>query len=251
MQKLIKSYLTIWYAPILSAVGIGFLGILTIQYPNEIVLYLSLGLPFLAILTSGTVGLFRIFKKDYKTGFLQIGLTTIVAGIGFVFISAYLIFYPYDFYADNLKIPENIELNEPRGEKFSEIVVHSSMETYDKPLETPTKIDFELRNSFQPGLYEFDAWIGKVDSGKIFLKAFEITQNAPLSSPYLKRKSTVKVVNTTDSLLKFSISDHFTIYEGDWGKPYAARFELWYKPNHSNNEILLTEKNYKIEGWMR
>jgi hypothetical protein len=41
-----------------------------------------------------------------------------------------------------------------------------------------------------------------------------------------------------------------TIYEGDWGKPYAARFEVWFKPDNGGNEQKLFQKNYKIEGWM-
>ena len=50
--------------------------------------------------------------------------------------------------------------------------------------------------------------------------------------------------------MKFSSATDFTIYEGDWGKPYAARFELWFKPVNGGHERKLIEKNYKIEGWM-
>ena len=50
---------------------------------------------------------------------------------------------------------------------------------------------------------------------------------------------------------KFGTNDHFTIYEGDWEKPYGARFEVWFKADNENEEIKLFEKNYVIEGWMR
>ena len=85
------------------------------------------------------------------------------------------------------------------------------------------------------------------------MKAFEITQNTPLSTKRLKEKSTKSVFNSTDSLYKYRLSDSpdFTIYEGDWGKPYAARFELWFVPENGRQERKLIEKIYKIEGWQR
>jgi len=42
--------------------------------------------------------------------------------------------------------------------------------------------------------------------------------------------------NPTDSIIKFSSDTDFTIYEGDWGKPYVARFELWFKPDNGGQE---------------
>jgi hypothetical protein len=43
----------------------------------------------------------------------------------------------------------------------------------------------------------------------------------------------------------------FTIYEGDWGKPYAARFEVWFIPDSGAPEWKLLERVFKIEGWQR
>lgn len=43
----------------------------------------------------------------------------------------------------------------------------------------------------------------------------------------------------------------FTIYEGDWDKPYAARFEVWFVPDSGKPERKLMEKVFKIEGWQR
>ena len=39
--------------------------------------------------------------------------------------------------------------------------------------------------------------------------------------------------------------------EGDWGKPYAARFEVWFKPGSGQRERKLLERTFRIEGWMR
>ena len=41
------------------------------------------------------------------------------------------------------------------------------------------------------------------------------------------------------------------IGEGDWGKYYAARFEVWFDPDSGAPERKLLEKNFKIEGWQR
>ncbi len=111
-------------------------------------------------------------------------------------------------------------------------------------------MDFELFHSFQPGLYEYEIWLGKIDSGTVFLKVYEITKNDRLSKDRLTNRSSIRVENSTDEIKKFGTQDHFTIYEGDWGKPYAARFEVWYQPD-KGKERKLTEKNYKIEGWQR
>ena len=72
-----------------------------------------------------------------------------------------------------------------------------------------------------------------------------------LSTDRLPNSSSVKVYNPTDSIKKFGTTSHFTIYEGDWGQPYASRFEVWFKPDNGGKERKLFKKNYKIEGWMR
>ena len=40
-------------------------------------------------------------------------------------------------------------------------------------------------------------------------------------------------------------------YEGDWGKPYAARLEVWFTPDSGGPDRKLMEKTFKIEGWQR
>ena len=49
----------------------------------------------------------------------------------------------------------------------------------------------------------------------------------------------------------FFSNTHFTIYEGDWGKPYAARFEVWFTSESGDSDRKLMEKVFKIEGWQR
>ena len=151
-----------------------------------------------------------------------------------------------DKYADKLTIPQNIKIYLPSDTNF-----------YAKKLDTIP--NFQLYNSFQPGLYSYSIWTKRIDSGFCYLKAYEVTHNDPLSFDRLKERSKIKVYNSSDTISKFRITAEenysseniFTIYEGDWGKPYAARFELWFVPSNGGQERKLVEKNFKIEGWMR
>lgn len=50
---------------------------------------------------------------------------------------------------------------------------------------------------------------------------------------------------------KIRYENEFTIYEGDWGKPYAARIEVWFRPDSGKPERKLMERVCKIKGWQR
>ena len=110
---------------------------------------------------------------------------------------------------------------------------------------------FELRNSFQPGLYNSEVWVNPGEPGMIYLKAFEVTRGTPLSVESLKEYSNEWVGWSKDPQQLFFSNTHFTIYEGDWGKPYAARFEVWFVPDSGAAERKLLDKVFKIEGWQR
>lgn len=59
-----------------------------------------------------------------------------------------------DRYADNLKIPENIEIYRPKEDRYNENNSGDSLAISRKAN------DFELYKSFQPGFYEYDIWLG-------------------------------------------------------------------------------------------
>ena len=109
----------------------------------------------------------------------------------------------------------------------------------------------ELRDSFQPGLYDASVWINPGESGMVYLKAFEVTEGTSLSASRLREASNEWVGWSDNPNELFLSNTHFTIYEGDWGKPYAARFEVWFVPDSGAPERKLLEKVYKIEGWQR
>ena len=247
MIRVIKYCFEKWWRPILfwflSCLIFGLSEILQNKsFGNFAFLIFGIGLIILLI-----ASIYQFANRKWLTGFLSLG---IFGGTIFLFIVYSVAMFWIeqdrpDTWADNLKIPTNISINIP---------VDLDMEG-NRPdslsNKTMTNTDFQLYNSFQPGLYEYDIWTGKIESGTIYLKAFEITQEYALSTNRLPQSSSVKMYNPSDSIMKFGTTSYFTIYEGDWGKPYAARFEIWFKPENGGKEKRLLTKNYKIEGWMR
>jgi hypothetical protein len=216
------------------------------EFTNEPILkdcsFLLLLLGFLGLIVSM---IFQLTKRRW----LFAVLTTLIICVSLVALFFYSIALFWkdqsmpDTYADNLKMPTNIRVNEPLEDSVPANIADT---------------DFFIYSSFQPGLYQYTFWTKRIDKGSIYLKAFEVTQNDPLSVDRLKESSSISVFNSTDSLIMFRMdkgnSEYgmpFTIYEGDWGKPYAARFELWFVPDNGGQEQKLLEKNYKIEGWQR
>jgi len=108
-----------------------------------------------------------------------------------------------------------------------------------------------LRNSLQPGIYDSEIWVNPGEPGMIYLKAYEITLEYPLSADRLKECSNEWVGWSNDTSQLFFSNTHLTIYEGEWGKPYAARFEVWFVPDSGGPERKLIERIFKIEGWQR
>jgi hypothetical protein len=235
MKRLLSDYYNKWYIPVLVASLLGIAGIFILSMPYEPAFYIGLGLPFLALLISGILGVQKLFKKQYRYGILQIIATVAITFVGLCFVVFYLAFYPYDYYADNLEIPKKLKLEIPKDSKND--VFNSS-------------VDFKLYNGLQPGIYTYDISIENTGKGTVFLKAFEITHNDPLSVKELKFRSAI-TVQLSDTIKHYRLKEDFTIHEGDWDKPYAVRFEMWFRDSITGKETKLVQKNYKIEGWMR
>ena len=241
MKKIFKKYYESWFIPILSAIlfliiGFFVLGLFTkISYDIAQVL---ICLSFLLFIISIIFGIIKILNKNYRKGIAQTLVSIITLIIGFGYISFFMMFYPNDYFTEDLELPKNIKLSLP-----SEYLENGEKEIH-------SEIIFDLINGSQPGLYEYNFTTKKIDSGYIYLRAFEITKNTRLSEEELNNDSKIFVYNPTDSLKTFSTKNDFTIYEGDWNKPYGAKFEVWYQPLKGTEKKLL-EKNYKIFGWQR
>lgn len=222
--------------------------LLLMSSTNKILLNISDYFFLFTIILLLIAGFWQLIKGKSYIGILQLG-TLFVGVLGIIFIGSFMsMFGPdTDTFADNLKLPENVELDKPidllRGDDYEWLRPDSTIQRKN--------FDFQLYASFQPGLYEYDFWTDNEMSGIAYLKVFEITQVVQLSESRLKERSSIRIKSNNGELRKFGTTDHFTIYEGDWGKPYGARFELWFKPDGESFEKKILEKNYIIEGWMR
>ena len=108
-----------------------------------------------------------------------------------------------------------------------------------------------LLTGMQPGIYGVAYSLNPGEPGSVYLKAFEVTKGTPLSVDRLKGASETRMTWSTEPTERFGAKAGFTIYEGDWGKPYAARFEVWFKPDSGGTQRKLAERIFKIEGWQR
>jgi len=112
-------------------------------------------------------------------------------------------------------------------------------------------VSLELHKGMQGGIYHYELWANPGEAGEVYLKAFEVTKGTPLSTDRLSRRSAERIGWSGDSEEKFFTGTEFTIYEGNWEQYYAARIEAWFKPDSGGPERKLTERIFKIEGWMR
>lgn len=110
---------------------------------------------------------------------------------------------------------------------------------------------FRLFTGMQPGLYGVAYSLNPGEPGSVHLKAFEVTKGTRLSADQLEAASKTRMAWSGQSSERFGAKAGFTIYEGDWGKPYAARFEVWFRPDSGGPERKLAERVFRIEGWQR
>ena len=111
--------------------------------------------------------------------------------------------------------------------------------------------EFILRNGMQPGIYNLTLRLNPGEPGVAYLKAFEVTKGTRLSEARLHDRSNERIGWSKNPDEKFLYENEFTIYEGDWGKPYAARIEVWFRPDSGKPERKLIERVCKVEGWQR
>lgn len=108
-----------------------------------------------------------------------------------------------------------------------------------------------LKDGMQGGIYEVRILANPGEPGLVYLKAFEVTKGTPLSETRLPDRSSLRLGWSDDPAELFSGTTEITIYEGNWEQYYAARFELWFRPDSGAPERKLAEKVYRIQGWMR
>lgn len=118
----------------------------------------------------------------------------------------------------------------------------------------------EIHNGMQPGIYLVEGWVNPAAAGIVQLRVFvegPEGQSLPLGVPQpgtelsaerLRPQSQRKIGYGPDPDVRFRYQSEIKIYEGDWGQPYRARFELWHL--NRGTERQLTQASRRIEGWM-
>lgn len=108
----------------------------------------------------------------------------------------------------------------------------------------------QVCKGFQGGIYNYSFYISQeFDEGEIWLECYEVTDNVQLSKTRITDSTVQKI--TSEDKGKYTEPKEFTIYEGVWGEYYLARFEVWYIDYKTRTKRKLTEKIYKVDGWMR
>lgn len=245
---------TYYEGPVIpGALAFGALGavaltvIINIHTFVENIFFIALCLSLLGVLSAS---LRSFITKQWIDGVIHLGmfLSCIVIGLIACYVLAFfeMVFGPSeDGFADHLTIPTNIEVAEPKSNQSGQARPQTNQHKQGKP-------SVDLWNSFQPGIYDGEIWVNPGEAGVLYLKAFEVTHETALSTLRLKEQSHVRLEpSSADPGQVFLYNPHFTIYEGDWGKPYAARIEVWFVPDSGSGERKLIEKVFKIEGWMR
>ena len=150
-----------------------------------------------------------------------------------------------DGFADNLKIPEGLQLEEPETQDESSIDDSFPKQQKGVPAQT---VDFKLINGMQGGIYRYMATVNPGEEGEVYLRAYEVTKGTRLSADRMKQRTLEKVTGGGEQII--GIGKEFTIYEGDWGKYYAARIEMWFIPTNGGKPRKLKEKLFRVQGWM-
>ena len=108
-----------------------------------------------------------------------------------------------------------------------------------------------LQRSVQGGIYNVYAFANPGEPGTVYLKAWEVSRNVRLSEDRLTAASNENIGWSPEKDEQFFYNTEVTIFEGDPGQFYAARFELWFKPDSGKPERKLAERIFRIDGWMR
>lgn len=109
----------------------------------------------------------------------------------------------------------------------------------------------DVVRGMQPGIYLVYARVNPGEPGRAYLKLYEHTRNTRLSAERIDERSRQAVGWSSDPSDAFLYNVEITVYEGDWGVHYPARFELWFKPDSGKPERKLREDIFRVEGWQR
>ena len=98
-------------------------------------------------------------------------------------------------------------------------------------------------------MYDAHGWINPGKAGFVYLKVFNVQTGARLSQDDIRKDSNELTGWSPDSTELFYYNTGILIAEGDPGRSYSARFELWFHPDDGTAEIKLVETTRKVRAF--
>ena len=108
----------------------------------------------------------------------------------------------------------------------------------------------EATDGMEGGIYDVRGWINPGKAGSVYLKAFDVETGARLS-PDMTKDSNELTGWSRDSAELFYYNRGVLIGEGDPGRIYTARFEMWFRPDDGTAESKLVETMHKVRAFER
>lgn len=157
---------------------------------------------------------------------------------------------PPDPFGKQHPIPEGFAYNEPiRAFTATRDPVEGPVDSTDE------STHLQVWEDGQGGLYKYNFYAKNLPAGKIWLKAYEATEDIPLRDKHGFRTGNVRYseieINGCDHFERVVEKQKFMIQDGDWGDYYAVRVEVWFKDSKTRKKRKLMEKVYRMQGWMR
>ena len=229
--------------------------VLRVVNGKDIITFLS----FILLISNICLWGYYIFKKLGKAiigHFLLMGVAGALCIFNMFSVGLWWMFNAdlVDNFGKEHHIPDNVEYCEPlssfKSERTDEFgnTVKTDISFLFNPEDSCSRL--QVKEGGQGGIYQYCYYIPEgIDDGEIWLECYEVTDNIQLSKQRITDNTVQKI--TAGNMGKYTEPREFVIYEGVWGEFYLARFEVWYLDYKTRTKRKLTEKIYKVEGWMR
>ena len=157
---------------------------------------------------------------------------------------------PADPFGKEHPIPEGFAYNEPIT------AFTATLDPVEEPVDsTDESTHLQVWVGGQGGLYKYNFYASNLPAGKVWLKAYEATENIPLTDRHGSRTGNVRYseadIDGCHHFKRVVKKQEFMIQDGDMGDYYAVRLEVWFKDSKTRKERKLMDKVYRMEGWQR
>jgi len=246
-----------WVAPVANLVGSAVFGLIMMcmfcicgylmcsRTTAALVLLVSLVVPLMFVLTLRMT--WKLWKAKEK-GRFAVALALLVLALfpDFMYATAAcmvgtkVVGIGREFFADGLELPPDGQYEEmPDTESRTNLV-----EKADGPQTNVCETSLTVYAFGREHPRCFDAWINPGESGTVILRVNEVT-----TGKQVIKERTYPFSHKAEGEAKQLLSGNMqTMVPGRGGKPYAARFELWFRASDNAPERLLTSRVYRVSG---